>query len=133
VLVALDATRPGFFRSRSVVPEVCGSGEPRYDRVLDTPEAVRSVGTGGTGRAVPCQAIGEYELLTLWLTFPYERSTAGDGDYETLFTQDAHRHAHRAARDAMFLLQVALARQERARLQLAGGDLPAENVRKLHV
>jgi hypothetical protein len=70
-------------------------------------------------------------LLALWLRYPYERAATGDGDHQSLLAQDVHRRAHRPAGDTMLLLQVALAWQGRTRLQLAGGDHPPENVRKL--
>jgi hypothetical protein len=82
---------------------------------------------------VPCQGVGEHRPLPSGLRFPYERAATGDGDNQTFLTEDAHGRAHRAARDTVLLLQVALARQGRTRLQLAGGDHPPENVRELRV
>ena len=72
-------------------------------------------------------------LVTFCLGYLDERAAAGDGDHQALLAQDAHRHAHRAARHTLLLLQVALTRQERTRLQLARRDHLPEDVRKLGV
>ncbi len=58
-------------------------------------------------------------LLTLGIALLDESATSADGDHQALIAQDAYRHAYRTARHPVFLLQIAFARHEGTRLQLA--------------
>ncbi len=97
------------------------------------PVGTAQPGHAGGRPAFRARAAGITGLVTFCLRYPYERAAAGDGEHQAFLAQDAHRHAHRAARHTLLLLQVALARQGRTRLQLARRDHLPEDVRKLGI
>src|SRR5579863_628883 len=67
----------------------------------------------------PCPGIRNNRGLSAFgVTLPDEGAAPADRDHQALSTQDAYRRAHRAAGYSLLLLEVALARQERTRLQL---------------